>query len=166
MASITACITSIRTPSADSISPPLRPHSSAPALGSALSSSLANPRTALQFNQGHFYTYICTLCHTEFHPPSYTLSLPPLHPDSSNDEGGGDGRIFCQQCYIWIVSVGTCWRCKEMVTRSQKCVVLGWCFWHWGCFACLICQVGCSWGSPVTAPSKAQLEAAAAVVLK
>jgi len=77
-------------------------------------------------------TYICTLCHTHFRSPPYSLS------------SSSDGRVFCRQCFLWAYDVGICWSCTEMVVRGEGRVSFGWCFWHWGCFACLFCKVG--WG--------------------
>ncbi len=158
MAPIPARTTSIRKRSADTnssslVPSPLRPHSSAAATGSARPSSLAKPQTARSLNHDDEYTCICSLCHTEFHPPSYTLKPPLLHlnlstsddDDDDNDDDGGKYRIFCQRCYLWALSVGTCWRCRKTVTRGQRRVAFGWCFWHWGCYACLFCQVCLSW---------------------
>ncbi len=27
----------------------------------------------------------------------------------------------------------------QVIVRGDEVVSLGWCFWHWGCFGCLVC---------------------------
>jgi DNA-directed RNA polymerase subunit RPC12/RpoP len=58
--------------------------------------------------------YICTLCWRTFEKPCHTV--------------GSDSRIVC-------------WACGEVVFRKEDAVSFGWCWWHWGCFSCLVCSV-------------------------
>lgn len=104
--------------------------------------------------------YKCTLCHGDLPLDSkpYTLpatlanSLSPPSslqgPSSSSPSNGADarkshgsGRVFCRDCYVWIYNLGICWSCGEIVGRSEERVGFGWCWWHWGCYGCLLCRV-------------------------
>ena len=60
----------------------------------------------------------------------YALSLPS---DSS--------MAFCLDCWTHVYNLSICWKCGEMVFRSEERIGLGWCWWHWGCVSCLSCWV-------------------------
>ena len=71
--------------------------------------------------------FLCTFCWTTQYPPSRPKSL------------GSEKRICCQGCYEQLLDLAICWVCGEVVVRGDEVVSLGWCFWHRGCFGCLIC---------------------------
>lgn len=71
--------------------------------------------------------YTCTLCWKFFEKPCYTV--------------GSDSRIICVDCWKWLYDLSVCWTCGEVVFRKDDAVGFGWCWWHWGCFSCLICSV-------------------------
>ncbi|KAM3077315.1 hypothetical protein ACMFMG_006664 [Clarireedia jacksonii] len=74
--------------------------------------------------------FICTICWQPQHPPS----LPKLLGSSS--------RIVCVACWRAVLDLSICWVCGECIVRGDEVVSLGWCFWHRGCFGCLLCGVG------------------------
>jgi len=108
-----------------------------------------HPTDALQSSRtatSHAYNYTCNLCHVTFAPPAHPLprmfSFTPVdNPSAEEGEGEGDGRILCEKCSTWTFSICICWTCGEAVVRGEERVAFGWCFWHWGCFACLLCAV-------------------------
>lgn len=40
-----------------------------------------------------------------------------------------------------MLDLSICWVCGECIVRGDDVVSLGWCFWHRGCFGCLLCGV-------------------------
>ena len=84
------------------------------------------------------YTYTCTLCWREFDKPCYTV--------------GSEARIVCIDCWKWMFSMSVCWVCGEIVFRKTDAISFGWCWWHWSCFSCLICNV-----SPATCYARKQV---------
>jgi hypothetical protein len=44
----------------------------------------------------------------------------------------------CYQCWRAVLDLSICWVCGEIIARGDEVVSLGWCFWHWGCFGCLV----------------------------
>jgi hypothetical protein len=72
-------------------------------------------------------SFICTICwHAQYAP-----SAPKLL--------GTSARIVCRACWRAVLDLSICWVCGEWIARGEEVVSLGWCFWHWGCFGCLIC---------------------------
>ncbi|KAI9656439.1 MAG: hypothetical protein M1829_000398 [Trizodia sp. TS-e1964] len=62
-------------------------------------------------------------------------------------------RIACEPCWRGVVDLSVCWVCGDVVVGSGGddedegddeqeggVVGFGWCFWHWGCFSCLVCR--------------------------
>lgn len=106
--------------------------------------------------------YKCTLCHGYLPLDSKPYTLPAAlvntlsqpsslqRPSDFSSNGttsrksNGSGRVFCRDCYIWIYDLGICWTCGEIVGRSEERVGFGWCWWHWGCYGCLLCHVSIS----------------------
>lgn len=41
-----------------------------------------------------------------------------------------------------MLDLSICWVCGECIVRGDEVVSLGWCFWHRGCFGCLVCGRG------------------------
>ena len=85
--------------------------------------------------------YKCTLCFHPLPPRSKPYTLPGTCSRLAAMKNEGTGRIFCEQCWIWIYDLSICWTCGEVVGRSEERVGFGWCWWHWGCLGCLICKV-------------------------
>lgn len=100
------------------------------------------------------------------HSRTYSVSSPSLIPTPlvsrrqskstrSDFRCTGCGRIFpspcfsvgrrlrpvCRECWRWMWNVSICWSCGEVVYRKTDAVGFGWCWWHWGCFSCLVCSV-------------------------
>ncbi|KAK8904859.1 hypothetical protein QC760_007193 [Botrytis cinerea] len=73
--------------------------------------------------------FICTICWS----PQYSPSTPRVLGRSS--------RIVCHQCWRAVLDLSICWVCGECIVRGDEVVSLGWCFWHRGCFGCLLCGV-------------------------
>jgi hypothetical protein len=73
-------------------------------------------------------TFICTICWQ--HQPCG--SKPKLL--------GTSARIVCHPCWRAVLDLSICWVCGECIVRGDEVVSLGWCFWHRGCFGCLICR--------------------------
>merc|ERR1712225_141435 len=48
-------------------------------------------------------------------------------------------RIVCKPCWRAVLDLSICWVCGECIVRGDEVVSLGWCFWHRGCFGCLLC---------------------------
>jgi hypothetical protein len=76
--------------------------------------------------------YTCTLCWRNFEKPCFTV--------------GSNSRIVCAECWRWMYDLSVCWACGEIVFRKEDAVRFGWCWWHWGCFSCIICSVS-AWAS-------------------
>ncbi|KAI9645953.1 hypothetical protein NHQ30_005390 [Ciborinia camelliae] len=74
-------------------------------------------------------SFICTICWSPQHPPSTPRVL------------GRSSRIVCHQCWRAVLDLSICWVCGECIVRGDDVVSLGWCFWHRGCFGCLLCGV-------------------------
>ncbi|KAJ8065461.1 hypothetical protein OCU04_006146 [Sclerotinia nivalis] len=74
-------------------------------------------------------SFICTICWSPQHPPSKPRVL------------GRSSRIVCHQCWRAVLDLSICWVCGECIVRGDEVVSLGWCFWHRGCFGCLLCGV-------------------------
>lgn len=74
-------------------------------------------------------SFICTICWSPQHPPSIPRVL------------GRSSRIVCLQCWRAVLDLSICWVCGECIVRGDDVVSLGWCFWHRGCFGCLLCGV-------------------------
>jgi hypothetical protein len=72
--------------------------------------------------------FICTICWQ--HQPSG--SKPKLL--------GTSARIVCRACWRAVLDLSICWVCGECIVRGDEVVSLGWCFWHSGCFGCLVCR--------------------------
>jgi hypothetical protein len=53
---------------------------------------------------------------------------------------GTSARIVCYSCWRAVLDLSICWVCGECIVRGEEVVSLGWCFWHIGCFGCLICR--------------------------
>jgi hypothetical protein len=73
------------------------------------------------------FNYNCTICWRSFAPPCFTI--------------GRSARVVCVECWRYVFSIGVCWTCGEIVFRRTDAISFGWCWWHWGCFSCLICSV-------------------------
>lgn len=73
------------------------------------------------------FTYNCTICWRSFAPPCFTI--------------GRSARVVCVECWRYVFSIGVCWTCGEIVFRRTDAISFGWCWWHWGCFSCLVCSV-------------------------
>ncbi|TGO42477.1 hypothetical protein BHYA_0008g00680 [Botrytis hyacinthi] len=73
--------------------------------------------------------FVCTICWS----PQYLPSTPRVLGRSS--------RIVCHQCWRAVLDLSICWVCGEGIVRGDQVVSLGWCFWHRGCFGCLLCGV-------------------------
>lgn len=72
--------------------------------------------------------YLCTFCwrpHAAAATPSRVV--------------GHRARLACEVCYNALLDLAVCWVCGEVVRRGDECVSLGWCFWHQGCYGCLMC---------------------------
>ncbi len=69
----------------------------------------------------------CTGCGKAFASPCFTV--------------GRRLRAVCRECWRWMWSVSICWSCGEVVFRKTDAIGFGWCWWHWGCFSCLVCSV-------------------------
>merc|ERR1712225_136038 len=52
---------------------------------------------------------------------------------------GSSARIVCKPCWRAVLDLSICWVCGECIVRGDEVVSLGWCFWHRGCFGCLLC---------------------------
>ncbi|APA10412.1 hypothetical protein SS1G_07101 [Sclerotinia sclerotiorum 1980 UF-70] len=74
-------------------------------------------------------SFICTICWSPHHAPSKPRVL------------GRSSRIVCHQCWRAVLDLSICWVCGECIVRGDEVVSLGWCFWHRGCFGCLLCGV-------------------------
>lgn len=74
-------------------------------------------------------SFVCTICWS----PQYLPSTPRVLGRSS--------RIVCHQCWRAVLDLSICWVCGECIVRGDEVVSLGWCFWHRGCFGCLLCGV-------------------------
>ena len=85
--------------------------------------------------------YRCTLCYGTLPSTGKIFTLPDTHIDADSRNGECSGRIFCNECWVWIYDLSICWTCGEVVGRLEERVGFGWCWWHWGCMACLICKV-------------------------
>ena len=85
--------------------------------------------------------YTCTLCFYPLPPKTKPYVLPSGNTTSGSIATGGNQRIFCKDCWIWIYDLSICWTCGEIVGRMEERVGFGWCWWHWGCLGCLICKV-------------------------
>ncbi|TGO86500.1 hypothetical protein BPOR_0298g00030 [Botrytis porri] len=72
-------------------------------------------------------SFVCTICWS----PQYLPSTPRVLGRSS--------RIVCHQCWRAVLDLSICWVCGECIVRGDEVVSLGWCFWHRGCFGCLLC---------------------------
>ncbi|KAE9379242.1 hypothetical protein N431DRAFT_364272, partial [Stipitochalara longipes BDJ] len=72
--------------------------------------------------------FICTIC-WQHQPPG---AKPKLL--------GTSARIVCHACWRAVLDLSICWVCGECIVRGDEVVSLGWCFWHRGCFGCLICR--------------------------
>ena len=107
---------------------------------SSLLGSSASPTRSLDFLPSELTTpprtppslleaaFICTICWQ--HQPSG--SKPKLL--------GTSARIVCQACWRAVLDLSICWVCGECIVRGDDVVSLGWCFWHRGCFGCLMCR--------------------------
>ncbi|KAF7897334.1 hypothetical protein EAF00_005562 [Botryotinia globosa] len=73
--------------------------------------------------------FVCTICWS----PQYLPSTPRVLGRSS--------RIVCHPCWRAVLDLSICWVCGECIVRGDEVVSLGWCFWHRGCFGCLLCGV-------------------------
>ncbi|KAK0113152.1 hypothetical protein ONS95_014851 [Cadophora gregata] len=71
--------------------------------------------------------YICTICWQRQARGSQCKLL------------GSSARIVCKPCWRTVLDLSICWVCGECIVRGDEVVSLGWCFWHRGCFGCLIC---------------------------
>ena len=85
--------------------------------------------------------YKCTLCFRPLPPRTKPYTLPGSCGRSAAMKNEGTGRVFCEECWMWIYDLSICWTCGEVVGRSEERVGFGWCWWHWGCLGCLICKV-------------------------
>lgn len=72
-------------------------------------------------------SFLCTFCWT----PQFRPAKPRVL--------GREARIACETCWRSVLDLSICWVCGEIVVRGEEVVSLGWCFWHRGCFGCLIC---------------------------
>jgi hypothetical protein len=72
-------------------------------------------------------SFLCTFCWT----PQFRPAKPRVL--------GREARIACETCWRSVLDISICWVCGEIVVRGEEVVSLGWCFWHRGCFGCLIC---------------------------
>ncbi|PQE33120.1 hypothetical protein CJF32_00007716 [Rutstroemia sp. NJR-2017a WRK4] len=88
------------------------------------------PRSPTSSKKTSGPSFICTICWQPQHPPA----LPKLLGSSS--------RIVCVACWRAVLDLSICWVCGECIVRGDEVVSLGWCFWHRGCFGCLLCGVG------------------------
>ncbi|RKF63129.1 hypothetical protein OnM2_027028 [Erysiphe neolycopersici] len=52
---------------------------------------------------------------------------------------GESARIVCEKCWRGVIDLSICWVCGDTVVRGDEVVSLGWCFWHYSCFGCLVC---------------------------
>ena len=86
--------------------------------------------------------YICTLCYFPLPRNSIPYTIPAANRDCSKN--GGDGRVFCEDCWVWIYNLAICWACGEIVGREEGSIGFGWCWWHWGCLNCMSCRVSYS----------------------
>jgi hypothetical protein len=75
--------------------------------------------------------------------PAFTCTLCWLtHQQPSKPRLLGKDRIVCCACYENVLDLSICWVCGEIIVRDEEVVSLGWCFWHLGCFGCLLCGFG------------------------
>merc|ERR1712225_156867 len=59
-----------------------------------------------------------------------------------SDHGGpvdSHPAFTCTLCWRAVLDLSICWVCGECIVRGDEVVSLGWCFWHRGCFGCLLC---------------------------
>lgn len=81
-------------------------------------------------------SFTCTIC---WHP-QYPSSGPLACLSSTGPKLlGTSARIVCHICWRAVLDLSICWVCGECIIRGDDVVSLGWCFWHRGCFGCLIC---------------------------
>ena len=92
---------------------------------SPVSEPTTTPQTPPSPSQAAF---VCTIC-WQHHPPG---TKPKLL--------GSSARIVCVACWRAVLDLSICWVCGECIVRGDEVVSLGWCFWHRGCFGCLICR--------------------------
>jgi hypothetical protein len=83
------------------------------------------PRTLPSPSQAAF---ICTICWQHQDPGTKPKLL------------GTSARIVCHACWRAVLDLSICWVCGECIVRGDEVVSLGWCFWHRGCFGCLMCR--------------------------
>ncbi|KAN0114896.1 hypothetical protein V8E51_004440 [Hyaloscypha variabilis] len=83
------------------------------------------PRTLPSPSQAAF---ICTICWQHQDPGAKPKLL------------GISARIVCHACWRAVLDLSICWVCGECIVRGDEVVSLGWCFWHRGCFGCLMCR--------------------------
>ena len=82
----------------------------------------------------------CTVCHNDL-PARYRPHFLPANPTLSLiPRAVTTARIFCYECWSWIYDLGICWTCGEIVGRKEEKVGFEWCWWHWGCLACMLCR--------------------------
>ncbi|CCU80360.1 hypothetical protein BGHDH14_bgh04675 [Blumeria hordei DH14] len=74
-----------------------------------------------------YHTLFCTLCRLQ-----QALYVQPKAP-------GRLERKVCESCLRSTLDLSICWACGEYVMQSDEVVSLGLCFWHSGCFGCLLC---------------------------
>ncbi|KAL7921938.1 hypothetical protein ACQKWADRAFT_293941 [Trichoderma austrokoningii] len=74
-------------------------------------------------DETNFFT--CSFCHTLYMGPPCVL--------------GRSRRLACHACSTAIFDLSICWVCGEVVFQGEGGVSLGWCFWHGGCYGCLLC---------------------------
>ena len=83
------------------------------------------PTPGPEKNGAHRPVFTCTFCHHLSDGPPRVL--------------GRRARLACAACCAALVDLAVCWACGEVVYRGCDCVSLGWCFWHRGCYGCLLC---------------------------
>ena len=88
--------------------------------------------------------HTCSLCQQTF--SSRPFGFPSTAPAAlaairSSLPSQSRSQAFCQSCWLRIYTLSLCWTCGEIVSRSEERVSFGWCWWHWGCFCCLLCRV-------------------------
>jgi hypothetical protein len=89
-----------------------------------VSEPTTSPRTPPSPSESVF---ICTICWQHQHSGSKPKLL------------GTSARIVCRACWRAVLDLSICWVCGECIVRGDEVVSLGWCFWHRGCFGCLVC---------------------------
>ncbi|KAH7360531.1 hypothetical protein BKA65DRAFT_187319 [Rhexocercosporidium sp. MPI-PUGE-AT-0058] len=71
---------------------------------------------------------------------------------------GTSARIVCRACWRAVLDLSICWVCGECIVRGDEVVSLGWCFWHRGCFGCLVCGTRLDVSATVTSSIRSESE--------